>query len=75
MNSSVSLIITDNSTYVLGEIGESFTLKWERLVVDDMPVEDIHLVLRHGLLEKPLQKGNRKRWGNIIPIIVTDVGT
>jgi hypothetical protein len=33
----------------LGDLRESLELKWEALVISDVPVHDIHLVVLHGI--------------------------
>ena len=37
---------------MFGEVGVGVTDERERLLVDDMPVEDVHLVLSHRLLQQ-----------------------
>ena len=43
---------------MFGEVGVGVTDERERLLVDDVPVEDVHLVLSHRLLQ---QNTSRRR--------------
>lgn len=38
-------------TYQSGDIWKRFALEWERLIINNVPMKDIHLILSHCLLK------------------------
>lgn len=49
-------IITENNKktelHLQAQVWESFANEWKRWVINNVPVEDVHLVLCHGILSK-----------------------
>ncbi|CAG2113292.1 unnamed protein product [Medioppia subpectinata] len=59
-NDPFDIALTVHVLWTVGALPSHFALKWERLVIDYMPMKDIHFVISHRILQR-VNKINRAK--------------